>query len=128
MPPVVHTEAEESDFLSSLFSEIDSAPIPAPASSPTRRRAAAPQPRTPLRASRFNGSPHGVQAKHAPQADSPKFRHTVYAAQDVDFDALMDGVDDWDWDEMKSDFLTPHKSSPVKAKVLDTCTCCTIYF
>ncbi|OJT15542.1 DNA replication ATP-dependent helicase/nuclease DNA2 [Trametes pubescens] len=106
MPPVVHTEAEESDFLSSLFNELDSAPIPAPSSSPTRRRAAAPQPRTPLCASRFNGSPHGVQAKHAPQADSPKFRHTVYAAQDVDFDALMDGVDDWDWDEMKRDPTT----------------------
>lgn len=118
MPPVKHTEAEESDFLHSLFSELDSAPVPGPSSSPSRRRVnTPPKPRTPLRASKFNGSPHGVSAKHAPKAESPKCKNTVYAATDVDFDALMEGAEDWDWDDMNSDFLTPRKSSPVKPKV-----------
>ncbi|KAI0635451.1 Dna2-domain-containing protein [Trametes polyzona] len=116
MPPVKHTEAEESEFLQSLFGDFNSTTAVPPPTSPTRRRVAPPQPRTPLRASRFNGSPRGATARATRSSESPKARHTVYAAQDVDFDALMEGVEDWDWDEMNSDFLTPRKSSPVKPK------------
>ncbi|KAI0763927.1 Dna2-domain-containing protein [Trametes elegans] len=114
MPPVAHTEVEEADLLNDIFLQLDS--TPARCSSPTQRRTTVPQPRTPLRASRFNGSP---RAPLAPR-ESPRRAHAVHVANDVDFDALMVGVEDWDWDDMNSDCFSPRKSSPLsKYKVAE---------
>ena len=110
MPPIARTEDEESNFLDDLFLELDCmAPVVKHASPPHSRVAPAP-PRTPQRAVKAHASPrktlHGLFVQ-------PK----THTAQSEDLDALMEGVEDWDWDDMNSDFMTPRKSSPVKPKV-----------
>lgn len=114
MPPVAHTEIEESNFLDDLFSELDNvAPVLKHASPPRRHVALAP-PRTPVRAAKTRASPrrtlHASGTKRALEV-------TIHTAEKEDIDALMEGVEDWDWDDMNSDFMTPRKSSPVKPKV-----------
>ncbi|KAI9068877.1 Dna2-domain-containing protein [Trametes sanguinea] len=111
MPPVTRSEVEESDFLQSLFSELDNNAPAAPSSSPSRRRGIAPQPRTPRRAEKRVLSP-----KKTPLARGGVEIHAVgrvtQLEEDVDYDALMIGVEDWDWDDMNSECMSPRKSSP----------------
>lgn len=118
MPPVRHSEAEESNFLDSLFSELDSTTAIRPHTSPTRRRVAPlPPPRTPVRANKITSpskrTPNSLTIKLS--ADAPAA--TLQVAESIDINALLDGAEDWDWDDMNSDFMTPRKSSPVKPKV-----------
>ena len=55
------------------------------------------------------------------------------ATHDVDMAALVDGAENWDWDDMESDFLTPKKNRKMKVDVevddgytRDTCTRCIV--
>ena len=121
MPPIRHSEAEESNFLESLFAEFDSTPtVAASSASPSRsKRATGPQPRTPLRAARLDSSPRHTSKIGASNGTSARESHATHAvaSDNVDYDALMEGVEDWDWDDMNSDCMSPRKSSPVKPKV-----------
>ncbi|KAH9896571.1 Dna2-domain-containing protein [Cubamyces lactineus] len=120
MPPVTRSEAEESNFLESLFAEFDSTPtVAASSASPSRsKRATGPQPRTPLRAARLDSSPRHTSKIGASNGTSARESHATHAVafDNVDYDALMEGVEDWDWDDMNSDCMSPRKSSPVKPK------------
>ncbi|KAI0718426.1 Dna2-domain-containing protein [Cerioporus squamosus] len=110
MPPLAHTEDEESNFLDDLFSELDNAAPVVKHASPPRRRIAHAPPRTPVRVAKTRASP-----RRTPQAfalNSNALEVTIHAAKEEDLDALMEGVEDWDWDDMNSDIMTPRKSSP----------------
>ncbi|KAI1798471.1 Dna2-domain-containing protein [Ganoderma leucocontextum] len=116
MPPSRHSEAEESNFLDSLFLELDST-TPIPHTSPTRRRVTPfPPPRTPVRANRTRTPSKKTPNTHVVKASNNANRAVIHAAESIDIDALLDGAEDWDWDDMNSDFMTPRKSSPVKPK------------
>ncbi len=123
MPPLSHSEAEESNFLDSLFLELDTSTV-IPHTSPTRRRVTPlPPPRTPVRANKTR-----TPAKRTPNTHVAKAAHNgnsvvIPAAESIDIGALLDGAEDWDWDDMNSDFMTPQKSSPVKPKVCPKYSC-----
>lgn len=51
--------------------------------------------------------------KPIPAAPSPS---KVFSAGDVDLTALLEGAEDWNWDDLDSDLLTP-KKSPRKVQV-----------
>ncbi|KAH9914176.1 Dna2-domain-containing protein [Epithele typhae] len=111
MPPKARSDAEEASFLDGLLSELDSnAPPPARAASPMRRRvttASEPTPRTPRRA------PQSTRGAPTPQAT----QRAKNVAEIVDMSALVDGAEDWDWDDMNDDFMSPVKlNSPVRPK------------
>ena len=66
---------------------------------------------------------------------SPVKRPIKQSTVDVDIAALVDGAENWDWDDMESDFLTPKKNRGTKNNVCDevdtgykreTCTRCII--
>jgi DNA replication ATP-dependent helicase Dna2 len=116
MPPATHTAAEEDDFMTGLlfglndsFFNAQPSPDPSPVK-PARRF-------TPLKP-----KPRPVPSFAAPITD------------DVDMAALVDGAENWDWDDMESDFLTPkkHQKTKVGVDVLDTeytretCTRCIV--
>ena len=117
MPPVTRTHDEETNFLDDLFSELDSSAAVAKPASPTRQRVTAPPPRTPVHATRTKASPRTTPRENGLHVAATLIEHALHAAEHEDLDALMAGVEDWDWDDMNSDFMTPRKSSPVKPKV-----------
>ena len=96
MPPSTEDEAT---FMASLLADLDDQfwnAVPTPDPSPKK-----PPPTTPPR------------VKPAP----PLFS----AGDNVDLTALLEGAEDWDWEDMNSDFLSPKKSPrkmiPVCARV-----------
>ncbi|KAI8970649.1 Dna2-domain-containing protein [Trametes punicea] len=91
MPPITRSEVEEADFLTSIFSELDGTSTPSRAAGPHQ-------------------SPRTVQTK----GDAPRELCAPQAMDDIDYDALMDGVEDWDWDDMNSECMSPRKSNPIK--------------
>ncbi|CDO74222.1 hypothetical protein BN946_scf184721.g1 [Trametes cinnabarina] len=117
MPPVARSEVEEADFLQSLFIELDSNAPAASSSSPSRRRATAAPPRTPRRAENRVPSPRKASARSDDKAHT-SVGPAAHVIEDVDYDVLMEGVEDWDWDDMNSECMSPRKSSPVKPKIL----------
>ena len=120
MPPIRHSEAEESNFLDSLFSELDSSAgtVHLTHSSPSRRRVTTiPQPHTPARATKPKSPIRRTSSLNAAGTPNHAFEGARFIVEHVDLDTLLDGAEDWDWDDMNSDFMTPRKSSPVKHKV-----------
>lgn len=118
MPPVVRSEAEESNFLDDLFSQLDSgAPAVAVQSPPRRRVEPCPPPRTPVRFAKHAKSPRKTPLHTNANGTGHSREHALHVAQHVDLSMLVDGAEDWDWDDMNSDFMTPQKSSPVVPKV-----------
>ncbi|GBE84559.1 DNA replication ATP-dependent helicase/nuclease dna2 [Sparassis crispa] len=114
MPPVTHTEREEADFLNDLLSGLDSSFFNAASSSDP--------PEIP--------SPH----KKCPNV-IPKTPTKVLTPRNVDLDELVAGAEDWDWDDMNSDFMSPKKpKSPKKTLKIastskytpQTCTRCNV--
>ncbi|PIL27261.1 hypothetical protein GSI_10406 [Ganoderma sinense ZZ0214-1] len=118
MPPSRHSEAEESDFLDSLLLELDSSTaIPHTSASPTRPRVTPLfPPRTPVRANKTTSPSKRTPKTHGIKSSGHVHEVGAYPVESVDIDALLDGAEDWDWDDMNSDFMTPRKSSPVKPK------------
>ena len=120
MPPVFRSEVEESNLLDDIFAELDSV-APGGLPSPQRRRVttvATGLPRTPSRAKKLAKSPIASRCHDFKYASPQQRRLVVHAVEHVDVDALVYGAEDWDWDDMNSDFMTPKKSSPVKPKVI----------
>ncbi|ESK91611.1 dna replication helicase dna2 [Moniliophthora roreri MCA 2997] len=123
------SEAEEVAFMKELLSEMDDSfwnAVPSPDPSPvkSKKKMARSVPRTPVK-------PHKhVPVKLAPPSSS---RVKVFSAtsDEIDADALMQGVEDWDWD-MNFE-ISPKKKSPGKpaaskltAQARETCTRCTV--
>ena len=76
----------------SFFSAV---PSPDPKRAPSRRRVSPVKPKSrPV----LSGKPPVV----------------ITADVDVDMAALVDGAENWDWDDMESDFLTPKKNRTTK--------------
>ncbi|KZT71118.1 Dna2-domain-containing protein [Daedalea quercina L-15889] len=101
MPPHSRTKEEEDEFMMSLLGGEVKLETPA----------------TPKRhLSRKTQSPCTRHALATP-AKSP----AVFMAQDVDIAGLMEGAEDWDWDDMNSDILSPKRSpkkTPSAARVV----------
>lgn len=67
----------------------------------------------PLEASRVTAGTSVPQPKLAPEnRNAPSVPETH--ANDDDFDQLLAGAEDWDWNDMNDDFLSPKKVSPKK--------------
>ncbi|OCH89164.1 Dna2-domain-containing protein [Obba rivulosa] len=112
MPPIRHTRQEEYDFLQGLLSELDTTVTPV-----TPRKA-----KTSL-----DAQSSAKKSRSTPTRTS----QTKQAQEDSYFDDLED---DWDWDNMNPEFLTPRKAkTPQKLKTpqkphyeSQTCTRCVV--
>ena len=74
-------------------------------------------------------------SRHRTTPNKPKSRPVPpsITPEDVDMAALVDGAENWDWDDMESDFLTPKKKQNCKvsveadpAYIRETCTRCIV--
>lgn len=109
MPPPQYTEEEEAAFMKDLLTGLDDSffnAVPSPDPTPIKlskshQNSRAKPPVTPSRPIR------------TPKKQKTPIRSKLFTAQDVDMAALMEGVEDWDWDDMDSDFLSPKKNKPV---------------
>ncbi|KAG6829909.1 hypothetical protein H0H87_009811 [Tephrocybe sp. NHM501043] len=120
MPPTTPSAVEEAAFMTDILNNLDDSfwnAVPTPDPSPQK-----PIPNR-------NLTPRRQAGKAA--APSPS---KVFSAGDVDMAALLEGAEDWDWDDTTSEFLTP-KKSPLKKKfgipsppsyVPETCTRCVV--
>ncbi|KAG6828441.1 hypothetical protein H0H92_007968 [Tricholoma furcatifolium] len=100
MPPTTHSAADEAKFMADLLGNLDDSfwtAVPTPEPSPTKP-----------------ASGRVVTPRRKPSAPSPS---KVFSAGDIDVSALLEGAEDWDWNDAASDILSP-KKSPVKKKNL----------
>jgi DNA replication ATP-dependent helicase Dna2 len=117
MPPATHTSTEEQAFMDGLLSGLNDSffnAVPSPDPSPVK---AAPR-----------ATPIKPQSRPVPPRPS-----LLATPEDVDMAALVDGAENWDWDDMESDFLTPKKNQKSKVSaeldtgyIRETCTRCII--
>ncbi|OBZ77918.1 DNA replication ATP-dependent helicase/nuclease DNA2 [Grifola frondosa] len=134
MPPIKRSEREEDDFMNALLSDLDSS-LATP-SSPAKHVLVSPKqpprciaPVTPMKPARRAS----VISTPTPSAHKAP---VVYSANDVDVDALVEGAEDWDWNDMNSDFMSPRKQRSPKRTSLGapnlpkhvppTCTRCLV--
>lgn len=118
MPPAKHTSAEEQAFMDDLLTGLDDSfftAIPSPDPSPVKRRS--PSKRLPVTPKKF-------------QRKSPK-KSVLTSVEDVDMRVLMEGAEDWNWDDMEADFLTPEKRKAPSAQsppgyMREPCTRCIV--
>jgi DNA replication ATP-dependent helicase Dna2 len=115
MPPTSHNAKDEDSFMADLLEGLDDSfwnAVPTPDPSPIKpapsRHPITSQPKKPL--SKLKFSPKPLTSRAALPSPSK-----VFSAGDVDISALLEGAEDWDWDDMNSDLLTPKKDSPRKA-------------
>jgi DNA replication ATP-dependent helicase Dna2 len=94
MPQAIQNTLDEDAFMNNLLSGLDSAPQPEHPSKLNRTAScSSTAPKTP---SRNAGS-------------RPATRNG-----DKDISMLVDGAENWDWNDMEADFLTPNKSNSGK--------------
>ncbi|CCL99895.1 uncharacterized protein FIBRA_01920 [Fibroporia radiculosa] len=111
MPPVARSEEEEADFMTQLLAESEGSHSSADTVRTSRTTQNSQPPRTPPR-SRDIFATHTSRILATPQTPA-----RTYSAQDVDVDQLLAGAEDWDWDDMNSDCLSPKKNkSPKKVR------------
>ncbi|KAH9837999.1 Dna2-domain-containing protein [Rhodofomes roseus] len=97
MPPLARTKEEEEDFMASILSDGPEIKVEAPA--------------TPKR----HLSRHTESSCNHHSLSTPTRSANVFTAKDVDIAELMEGAEDWDWDDMNSDVLSPRRArSPKK--------------
>lgn len=112
MPPVTHSANEEAAFMADLLVDLDDTfwnAVPTPDPSPKK-----PAPSwltTPKRHPRNQPSDSLSCTTSAPSPSK------IFSAGDVDMTALLEGAEDWDWDDSNSDVLTPKNSPRKKAQV-----------
>lgn len=114
MPPVSHSTKDEAEFMAGLLGDLDDSfwnavptPDPSPVKPPPSRHPITPQPQRNL--PKFE-----IPPKYIPSHPSGPSPSKVFSAGDVDISALLEGAEDWDWDDMNSDLPTPKKASPRK--------------
>lgn len=114
MPPSQRSAKEVADFMSDLFSDFD-ANVTLPLSN---KSAKSTLPSTPPRRKR-NNSVSTVEVKKenvTHQNNAPK----SFRAHGVDVSALLEGVEDWDWDDVGSAAGSPVKHKSPKPEVSGT--------
>lgn len=124
MPPVTRTEREEADFMNELLNGAIGSFSGAKSS-----RASVDNERQPT-LKQMASKPKDVSniTANATLQDNmdvlvvPKTPVKAHRIQDVNISQLMEGAEDWDWDDMNADFLSPKRLvSPKKAV-----SCCSI--
>ena len=133
MAPVKHSAKDEDAFMANLLAGIDNSildasPFPNPPTSrnrklystPTKSKRATPYDRKPI--SSLSRTSSGESQKSSDADDSQaetlisNYDHADTTNQTLvyfDVSGLLDGAEDWDWDDM-NDFLSPNKRSPKK--------------
>lgn len=111
MPPKAHSEKEEADFMNSLLSGVDDSffdAVPSPDPTPKKGRVLG---RTASRLSLLQKTP---SKSKAPRKDvvmsslSTRKSSCANAASSAEnVEALLEGAENWDWDDMNADFMTP---------------------
>ncbi|KAG6902436.1 hypothetical protein C0995_016615 [Termitomyces sp. Mi166 len=124
MSPTTRSAADEAAFMADLLGNLDDSfwnAVPTPENSPAK----------PLPSHIVTPKRHGPIQGNKPPAPSPS---KVFSAGDVDMAVLLEGAEDWDWDDTVSDIMSP-KTSPLKKKfnipsslsyVPETCTRCIV--
>ncbi|KZT00075.1 Dna2-domain-containing protein [Laetiporus sulphureus 93-53] len=137
MPALQRSEQEEADFMNKLLLSVDTTNSVTSCSKSAARRTG-------------QTVPHGPSTAKTPSLSSaPLPEHSTgnrssstelrtptkeASAEDVDVAQLLQGAEDWDWDDMNSDFLSPKKDSPKKTAATsgpprynpETCTRCVV--
>ncbi|TDL20255.1 Dna2-domain-containing protein [Rickenella mellea] len=113
---------EEAAFMADLLSGLDNSffdAAPTPDPSPQKKIALPTSgnkriPLSPLSNRKFdNPSLSVLQSNEPPLSDvfsNSSNLVTQVPLQNVDMDALLDGVEDWDWNDMDADFMSPNKA------------------
>ncbi|KAG6911010.1 hypothetical protein DXG01_005425 [Tephrocybe rancida] len=108
MPPITHSAVDEAAFMADLLGNLDDpfwTAVPTPD----------PSPQKPIKNQILTPTRHPRATQRGKVlAPSPS---KIFSAGDVDMTALLEGAEDWDWDDTASDILTP-KKSPLKKKNL----------
>ncbi|RDB29779.1 DNA replication ATP-dependent helicase/nuclease dna2 [Hypsizygus marmoreus] len=128
MPPATHSANDEAAFMADLLVDMDdsfwnSAPTPdsSPRKPPSRHLSTPRRPKT-------RDKPSKSSTLDVPSPSK------VFSAEGFDMTELLEGAEDWDWDDTMSDIVTP-KKSPRKHKTIipkatpyvpETCTRCTV--
>jgi DNA replication ATP-dependent helicase Dna2 len=101
MPPATRTADDEAAFMSNLFEDLDRELSKNPKEDKSPPKIASP--RTPK-------STRETQPKPTSACKNP-------AQEGDDFSALLDGAEDWNWEDMECDFLTPKKKGTKSTEV-----------
>ncbi|CAL1710756.1 unnamed protein product [Somion occarium] len=108
MPPVIHSEQEESDFMNDLLFGVDDSffnAVPSPDPTPKKGHVLG---RTTSRLSLIQRTPTKNRTPRKALVKSPlSTRKNASAGNDQGLDLLLEGAESWDWDDMNTDFLTP---------------------
>ncbi|KAK7689454.1 hypothetical protein QCA50_007246 [Cerrena zonata] len=112
MPPKTHSEKEETDFMNGLLSGIDDSffdAVPSPDPTPQKGRVLG---RTTSRLSLLQKTPSKSKTPRKNIATSPLSARKSSCANASNnhvenIEALLEGAESWDWDDMNSDFMTP---------------------
>ncbi|KAF9458560.1 DNA replication factor Dna2-domain-containing protein [Collybia nuda] len=131
MPPTSHSAKDEDDFMAGLLGDLDdsfSNVVPSLNPSPVKPAPASRPPITPQK------QVPKILLKHTQLRTIVPSPSKVFSAGDVDISALLEGAEDWDWDDMNSDLPTPKKASPRKPNktpqappyIPETCTRCIV--
>ncbi|KAH7909650.1 Dna2-domain-containing protein [Hygrophoropsis aurantiaca] len=132
MPPVTPPDMDEDNFMKNLLSGLDSsAQLESSKSELPSCRTISPVKRPPFK------------RRLSPTKKSPMPKRSVSLTVDasslqsksLDLAELLEGAEDWDWNDMEMDFLSPKKHrSPVKKRAIqpvskysgETCTRCVV--
>ncbi|KAI0946663.1 hypothetical protein AcW1_010068 [Taiwanofungus camphoratus] len=110
MPPIARTEREEADFMNDLLFGLDNSfPSTVPSSKLLPKK---------ISRATLHQTPKRRCVKHGPTTPKTTLRTPagIFVAQDVDIDQLVEGAEDWDWDDMNSECMTSKENaSPTQA-------------
>ena len=115
MSPAKPTAQDEANFMEDLLSGIDASffdavPSPDPISKKQPEKLTTPYKRPKITPINNTNQPIMKDCK-ANQCETTK------SVRDVDMDALLEGAEAWDWDDMEEDFLSPSKRRKAKVRI-----------
>lgn len=129
MDPTARTPDDESAFMAALLSGMDTS-LPThvrdgPKSS-SREKPIKRQPQLTVQTTAIVSTPS--KKKHSPKSAPRSARRHASPSKSPrkeELSALLDGAEDWDWDDMNSDFLTPKKpkAEPVNSLPVKVVCC-----
>jgi DNA replication ATP-dependent helicase Dna2 len=117
MPPTHHTEAEEAAFMQDLLAGIgDSIFNAVPSPEQPRKRVQSPKLyRSPVNCLLKTPRKESNSPVTTPRSTRSPCRLKKTEAEEVA--TLLEGSENWDWDDILLDAMTPKKKSPRKVKV-----------